>query len=182
MSLQTGWPMASCYKIRSALAIPLAVIFLLLTLLLFMACRLPLFRGEWIVVTTLLLLALYLMGEVFSRRIVLKSEGLEVRRLFHRREVAWEEITHMGYLVLGTKVYLLLTTICGLYILSNNYDRFPELFSHLAEKLGPGKMDSGTHKLFGRSWKNSRPVYSAWVAVLIFLAVVSGRLLNFFHY
>lgn len=88
----------------------------------------------------------------------------------------------MGYLVLGTKVYLLLTTISGLYILSNNYDRFPELFSHLAEKLGPGKMDLGTHKLLGCSWKNSRPVYSAWVAVLILLAVVSGRLLNFFHY
>lgn len=181
MSQQTGWSMASCYKIRSALAIPLAVIFLLLTLLLFMACLLPAFRGEWIVLTAPFLLVSYLMGEIFSRRVVLKSEGLEIRRLFRSRKLVWDEITHLGHLVLGTKVYLLLTTTGGLYILSNNYDRFPELFLRLGEKLGSGKMDSGTHKLFGLSWKNSRPVYSAWVAVLILLAVVSGRLFNFFH-
>lgn len=169
--------MASSHKIRLALAIPLALTFFPLLILLFMSCMLPAFSGERIVLTLILLVDLYLIAEILCRRVDLQSEGLQIKRLLRSRELAWDEITHLGALRLGARIYLLLTTTRGFYILSNSYGRFPELLRYLSEKLGAGKTDEGICKLLEGPWKNNKPVYAAWLAVLVLSAVISGRLL-----
>lgn len=170
--------MLSSYRIRSALAIPLAFISLLLLVMLFVACFLPAFSGERLVVMVAFLLVSYSAVDAFCRRVSFKSEGIQIRRFLSSRELAWNEITHLGSLILGTKIYLLLTTTTSrsFYILSNNYDRFPELFRRLDEKLGTEKMDEGIRDLLEHPWKNNKPVYAAWFAVVVLLAVISGRL------
>jgi hypothetical protein len=170
--------MASYYKIRPTLAIPLAFTFLLFLILLCIALLLPAVPGEPIFVAIALFIVSYLLLEVLYRRVALLDEGLHIRKFLRGKELAWHEITHLGSVVLGAKVYLLLTTTRGFYILTNNYEKFTELLGYLRDKLGSEKTDESIQLILERPRNNNQPVLLAWITVVILLAVISGRLFS----
>ncbi len=167
--------MSSVHKIRRWLAIPLAITLFFILVLLLLTWFTPAFAGERAVFSALFLLAAYLVGEVFYRRVTFRETGLEIRKHFRKTEFKWDEITHLGFLVLGTKVYLLLTTIKGYYILSNNYERFPALLRELCGHLGADKVDEGIGGLLEHPLHNHKPIYSAWITVLVIMAITIWR-------
>jgi len=170
---------AVVYKIRQALVIPLtmAVISLFALLLLsFFAKSLP---GERFVLLTTFVSLAYLFLEALSRRVSLGVNGLEIGKFMRRKELSWADVTHAGALVIGKKVYALLTTTKGFIILSNNYERFSELVGNLCRHMGEERMDGELLKFIERPLINDKPVLSAWFLVLVLIAIITWRLFNF---
>ncbi len=171
--------MPQVHTIRRAIVVPLALALLSLCALLVISCLAPSLPGERIVVTTLTVIQAIFFGEVISRRVSLEDEGLEIYRFLRKKRLLWNEITHVGSLVLGAKIYVLLTTTRGFYILSNNYERFAELVRKIVENLDAERVDREIDGLLTQPHRYNKPVYSAWMAVAVITAVVALRLYTF---
>ena len=168
--------MSQIHRIRRAIVIPLALSFLALFVLLLHAWLFTAFPGERIVLTAIFLLVGYLLLEVFSRQVSLRSEGLEIRKFLRNKEFVWGEITHLGSLIMGSKVYLLLTTTKGFYVLSNNYEGFPDLLRHLVENLNAERIGSEISSLMANPRQNGGPVRSAWLMAVVMMVIMVLRL------
>lgn len=171
--------MSQIHRIRRAIVIPLAVSFLVLFVLLLHAWLFPVLPGERIVLTAIFLPLGYLLLEVFSRRASWGRERLEIRKFLRNRELVWDEITHIGSLIMGAKVYLLMTTTKGFYILSNNYERFPDLLRHLVENVKVERIGGEIGSLLAHPRQNSGPVRSAWLLAVVMMAIMVMRLFTF---
>ena len=171
--------MPQIYKIRRAIVIPLALSFLSLFVLLLRAWLFSSFPGERVALTAIFLLIGYLLLEVFSRRVSLGSEGLEIRKLMRNKELGWNDISHLGAVVMGAKAYLLLTTTRGFYILSNNYERFPELLRQFLANLNAEVIGEEISSLLANPLQNSQPVRSAWLMAVLMMAIMVLRLFVF---
>jgi hypothetical protein len=164
------------YTIRKAIIAPLSMaVFSLLFLLLF-SFLLKSLPGERFVLTSVCILALYLFFEVLFRRVSLDAGGLEIRKFLRKKKLAWDEVTYLGSVAIGNKAYVLLTTTKGMYILSNNYERFPVLLDHLSRRLSEERVEREIRNLIEHPLKNNGPVRSAWCMVVIVIAVVIFRL------
>jgi len=159
--------------------IPVTISFVSLAVLLLRAWFFPALPGERGVVTAIFIVVAYLVLEVYSRRVSLGSHGIRISKLMRHRELGWNEITHLGALVMTTKVYLLLTTTKGFYILSNNYERFPDLLGHLVTYLDPERVGEEVNSLIDKQPQNSRPVRSAWLMTVVTMAIMVLRLFIF---
>jgi hypothetical protein len=171
--------MLQIHRIRRAIVIPLAVSFLSLFVLLLSAWLVTSFPGERSFLTAIFLLVGYLLLEVFSRQASLGNEKLEIRKFLRNKELGWDEITHLGSLVMGAKVYLLLTTTKGFTILSNNYERFPDLLCHLVENLKAERVGGEISGLMANPRQNCGPVRSAWLMAVVIMAIMVLRLFIF---
>ena len=132
--------------------------------------------GERIFLTVIFLLVGYVLLEVFSRQASLGSGGLEIRKFLRNKELGWDQITHLGSLVMGAKVYLLLTTTKGFYILSNNYERFPDLLCHLVENVKAERIGGEISSLVTNPRQNSGPIRSAWLMAVVMMVIMVLRL------
>lgn len=173
--------MESRYSIRRVFAVPLAILFLLLFALMPLVWLCPALPGERLIVTILFLVAGYMTLEALSREIIVGKDLLIIRKLFRRKEFEWREITHLGFLALGAKVYLLLTTTKGYYSISNTYEQFSDLGKNIQDRLGADRLEEGIPDFTINSFSNNKPVYSAWFAVLVFSAVFIWRFNSIFH-
>ena len=54
---------------------------------------------------------------------------------------SWEEITRVGCLTVHRKVYLLLTTVKGLFIVSNAYGEFSKLVEKIVAHVDPQRVE-----------------------------------------
>lgn len=171
--------MPQVYKIRRAIVIPLALSCLFLVVLLLRAWLFPSLPGERVVLTAIFLGVGYLFLEVLARQASFGNDVLQIRKFMRNKEFGWEEITHLGSLVMGVKVYLLLTTTRGFYILSNNYERFPELLRRLVEKLSAERIGGEVSLLMANPPKNNQPVRSAWLMAAVIMVIMALRLFVF---
>ena len=171
--------MSHIHKIRRAIVIPLALANSVLFVLLLRVWLFPSLPGERIVLTAIFLLMGYLLLEVFFRQGSFGSGGPEIRKVIRSKGLGWAEITHLGSLVMGSKVYLLLTTTRGFYILSNNYERFPDLLRGLVDNLHAERKGGEIDGLMANPPHNSQPVLSAWLMALVMMAIMVLRLFIF---
>src|SRR3990172_658927 len=118
----------------------------------------------------------YLFLEVFSRQVYVRQDGLKIKKFLREKDLSWEEITHLGCVVIGKKAYALLTTTKGFYILSNNYERFFDLLDGLVKRLGEERVDGEVRNLSGHPLKNSRPARSIWLILIVIIVVSVMRL------
>src|SRR3972149_5701005 len=123
------------YKIRRAIIIPLGVAVFFLFFLLFLSRLLKFLPGETSVLGAVFLFAMYFFLEVFSRQVSIGEDGVEIKKLLRKKELRWNQITNLGCVVMTKKVYALLTTTRGFYILSNNYEQFPDMLDHLSGRM-----------------------------------------------
>lgn len=168
--------MPETYKIKKSIVIPLAVsVFAVAGLILVSFLFTPL-RGERLVMPVLFFIGLYIFLESFSHTVALKTEGIEVKKFLRKKEIAWEHITLIDSLVMGSKVYLLLTTKKGFHILSNNYERFTQLIGRFKENLGEERIDGRVIGFIEHPLINNKPVYSAWLMAIFMVAILVLRL------
>lgn len=164
------------YKIRRAIIVPLGIAVFFLFFLLFLSRLLKFLPGETFVLSVVFLFALYFFLEVFYRQVSIKEDGLEIKKFLRKKELAWNEITHLGCVVMTKKVYFLLTTTKGFCILSNNYEQFPDMLDHLIGRMDRERVEGEVLDLVRHPLKNNQPVRSAWFMVIIVLAVIALRL------
>jgi hypothetical protein len=165
------------YRIRRAFLIPLGVDAFLLFCL-FVISLLP--QGsttERLVFAVFFFPSCYLFLECFFRRVTLDDGGIVLRRLGREKRVAWEGITHIGGLSLHKKVYVLLTTINGFFIISNAYEGFSELTEEIVSHVDLVKVEEEVRLQAGRSPSGIAHVAMAWIAALFMVGIILIKML-----
>ena len=167
------------YKIRRAFVIPLGVDALLLFCLLASSF---LFGGdstEKLVFVIFFLPALHLFLDCLVRRVIVADEGLSIRTLWKKKAVSWAEITHVGCLYLHKKVYLLLTTLKGIFIISHAYEKFSAAAEEIVERVGSERVEEEARLHSERSRAGIANIVLAWVAAAFMAGIILMKMFPF---
>jgi hypothetical protein len=165
------------YTIRRAFLIPLGIDALLLFGL-FLISLLP--QGsttERLVFAFFFFPSGYLFLECFFRRVTVDDGGIALRRLWREKGVPWEGITHIGGLSLHKKVYLLLTTVRGFFIVSNAYEGFAELTQEIVSHVDPDRVEEEVLRQAGSSASGIAHIAMAWIAAVFMAGIILIKLL-----
>ena len=81
-------------------------------------------------------------------------------------------------MIIRRKVYLLLTTTKGFFILSNAYENFPGLIRNLVERLSPDKVEEDVRAQGENPVKNRTDMISLWFAVVVICGIILLKLLR----
>ncbi len=160
------------HRIRNAFLIPLGLDVVLLCVLFLMALFLNGDTTERLVFALFFFPAGYLFLECLRRQVTLSAEGLVIRKLWSEKAVSWDEVTHVGGLTLHKKVYLLLTTVKGFFILSNVFEGFPALTEAIVAHVSPEQVEEEVRLLAGRTVTRIAPIVSAWIAAVAMIGII----------
>lgn len=164
------------FTIRRALLIPFGINVLLLLVLLGLSIF---FKGsavERIVLTVIVIPVAALFFEAINRCVTITDQGLLIRKFLRNKEIFWGDISHVGCLVIRSKVYLLITSTKGFIILSNAYDAYSALIENISEHCGPDKTEDDVRALIGKPLKNLADLISLWFAVAAIIFIVIMKL------
>jgi hypothetical protein len=167
------------YKIRKAFLYPLGLDCLLLFCLVATTLLMKGESAEKLVFTLFFLPSLVIFLECLHRQVGVAEQGLAVRKLWRRKEVSWDEITHVGCLHLHKKVYLLLTTVKGFLIISSAYERFGALAETIVAHVARDRVEEEVCLHAGRSVTLASGVASAWVAAAALAGIILMKLLPY---
>ena len=99
-----------------------------------------------------------------------------IRRFWSDKALVWDEITHVGCLTLRRKVYLLLTTVKGFFIVSSILERFPALAEAIVAHVGSERVDEDCRLLPGHAVKGTVPSAPAWIAAAALIGIIFLKL------
>ena len=160
------------YTIRKGLLVVLGLDALLLFCLLMMAMLQGGDRTEKLVLALFFLPTLLLFLECVSRRVTVTAEGLSIRKFGRTRGFVWGEITRVGCLTVHRKVYLLLTTVKGLFIVSNAFGEFSALVETIVARVDPQRVEEDVRPQAARARAGIAPLVPAGVAAVIMIAMI----------
>jgi hypothetical protein len=160
------------HRIKNALLIPLGLDVVLLFSLFLMALFLNGDTAERLVFALFFLPACYLFLECLRRRVTVAEGGLVIRKLWSEKTISWDEITHVGGLTLHKKVYLLLTTVKGFFIVSNAFEGFPALAEEIVAHVGLEKVEEEVRLQSGRLVAGVAHIASAWIAAAAMIGII----------
>jgi hypothetical protein len=167
------------YMIRRAFLISLGVDAFLLFCL-FVISMLP--QGsavERLVFTIFFLPVLYLFLECLLRRVTVDEGGIAIRKLWRKKWVAWEGITHVGGLSIHKKVYILLTTVHGFFIVSNAYGGFSALTEEIISHVGSERVEEEVRLQAGRPPSGIVHIALAWITAAFMAGIILIKMLHF---
>ncbi len=167
------------HRIKNAFLIPLGLDVALLFCLFLMALFLNGDTVERLVFALFFLPAGYLFLECLRRRVTVTQGGLVIRKLWFEKAISWDEITHVGGLTLHKKVYLLLTTVKGFFIVSNAFEGFPALTGEIVAHVGLEKVEEEVRLQAGRLVTGIAPVVSAWIAAAAMIGIILLKVFPF---
>jgi hypothetical protein len=158
------------HRIRRSFVLPLSAVLVLLVALAALAfCRgTPM---ERVFLSLVFIPVALVWGEAVSRRVTFRDDGLVIRKFWRAKPLRWEDVTHVGALVMRKKVYLLLTTTRGFFILSNEYERFADLVRGIVARLDGERVEAEVVRQTESPLNNPSNVVAAWVAAAV-LAVI----------
>lgn len=165
------------YTIRRAFLIVLGLDAFLLFCLFLVSLLMKGDTMEKLILALFFLPALVLFLECLFRRVTVVEEGLVIRKLGRNKALLWDEITRVGYLVLHKKVYLLLTTVKGFFVISNAFEGFPRLVEDLVARVEPDRVEQDVRLQAGRSMIGIANIVAAWVAAVLMMVMILMKLL-----
>jgi hypothetical protein len=165
------------YTIRRAFLIPLGVDAFLLFCLFVISLLSQGSTTERLVFASFFFPSCYLFLECFFRRVTVNDGGIILRRLWREKRVPWEGITHIGGLSLHKKVYILLTTVRGFFIVSNAYEGFSELTEEIVSHVDFTKVEEEVRLQTGRSSSGIAHVAMAWIAAVFMVGIILIKML-----
>jgi hypothetical protein len=165
------------YRIRRAFLIPLGVDTVLLFCLFVISLMPQGSATERLVFAFFFFPSGYLFLECLFRRVMLDDEGIVLRRLWRKKRVPWEDITHVGGLSIRKKIYILLTTVKGFFIVSNAYEGFPDLTEGIVSHVDPTKVEEEVHLQAGRSPLGVPHIVMAWIAAVFMIGIILIKIL-----
>lgn len=128
---------------------------------------------------TLSLLSSAVLVELVFRRIVTDGEKITIRKFFRSKELVWDNITMVGGLALKHRVYLLLTTLKGFFIISNNYERFTQLVFQIRGHVPSDRVEQQVVEQMENPRWHPWPVIAAWGAVIVIGLIIYLRVTVF---
>lgn len=167
------------YRIRRAFLVPLGVDAFLLCVL-FVISMLP--QGsatERLVFAIFFVPSLYVFFACLLRRVTVDGGGIVIRKLLRKKGVPWEGITHVGGLSMHNKVYLLLTTVHGFFIISNAYGGFSDLVEEIVSRVDRTKVEEEVRLQAGRSPSGIVHAALAWTAAVFMVGIILIKILPF---
>ncbi len=167
------------YGVRRALLIPLGLDVVLLFGLLTNALLLKGGTAEKVVFALFFVPALALFLAACRRRVAVAEDGLVIRRFWGDKAFAWDEITHVGCLALHRKVYLLLTTVEGFFIVSSVLEEFPALAEEIITHVGPERIEEDCRLQAGRAVTRLAAIAPAWIAAAALIGIILLKLSPF---
>ena len=167
------------YTIRRAFLIVLGLDALLLFCLFLISLLMKGNTMEKLILMIFFLPALALFLECLLRRVTVVEEGLVIRKLGRNIALLWDEITRVGYLILHRKVYLLLTTVKGFFVISSAFEGFPRLVEDLVARVEPDRVEQDARLQAGRSLTGVANIVAAWVAAVLMIMMILIKLLPF---
>ncbi len=170
--------MNQVYKIKKSFLTPFGIaVALLFVVLVFSLLSGP--AWEKILVAVLFVVSGAVALESAKRTFTFSDDGLSICKFFRTKHFTWAEITHLGVVVLKKKVYFLLTTTKGLYILSNMLQDHVLLIRSVADKLGDEKVEPEVNNYLDHPIERTSMVVMIWVAVVILIAILITKLITF---
>jgi hypothetical protein len=114
--------------------------------------------------------------ETSRRKVIINEQGIKIKKFFRVKEFVWAEVTHLGVVAMKKKVYFLLTTTKGFYIISNLLENHALLIRSLVDKLGEGKVEVEVINYLDNPLERLSLIVMSWVAVLVIAAVIISKL------
>ncbi len=164
------------YRIRRSFLIPFFADFILLFFLLLLSYFLGGSKLERILLTAIFIPVLYVLIESAFRMVKTGDQGIMIRKFMRREELHWEDITHIGALILRNRVYILLTTVKGFYILSNAYERFSTLVGDLASHMDNEKVEEEVRRQIEHPAKNMSDIIMTWFTAAVLAGIITIKL------
>ena len=165
------------HKIRKAFLVPLGVDALLLFCLFVLSLMPQGSTTERLVFAFFFFPSGYLFLECLIRRVAVDDGGIVLRRFWKEKRIPWEGITHIGGLSLRKKVYILLTTVMGFFIVSNAYEGFPELTEEIVSHVDPERVEEEVRLQAGRSQSGVAHILMAWVAAMFMVGIIMIKMM-----
>jgi hypothetical protein len=167
------------YKIKKFLIVPLGIDSLLLLSLLLVSIK----RGgaalEVGLFSTFFLCTTYLFLESLRRRVAVDERGVSIRKLFGEKRISWESITHVGGLAIKNKGYILLTTVAGLFIISNAYEQFLALAEDILSYVDSDRVEEDVHSMLKNTPSGIAGMVLAWVAAVFMTGIIFLKVYTF---
>jgi hypothetical protein len=167
------------HGVRMALLIPLGLDVALLFGLLMNALLRKGDTAEKLVFALFFIPALALFLASYRRRVAVAEGGLVIRRFWGDAALSWDEITHIGCLTLRRKVYLLLTTVKGFFIVSSVLEGFSALAEEIVAHVGLEKVEEDCRLQAGRAVAGIANIASAWIAAAAMIGILLLKLFPF---
>ena len=164
------------YRIRRSFLFPFFVDFILLFFLLLLSYFLVGSKLERILLTAIFIPVLYVLFESSFRMVQTGDQGIMIRKFMRKKELRWEDITHIGALILRKRVYILLTTVKGFYILSNAYEKFSTLVSELVGHMDSEKVEEEVRKQIEHPAKNMSDIIMTWFTAVVLAGIIITKL------
>src|SRR5271157_4793578 len=164
------------YRIRRSFLFPFFVDFILLFFLLLLSYFLSGSKLERILLTAIFVPVLYVLFESSFRMVRTGDQGIMIRKFMRKKELRWEDITHIGALILRKRVYILLTTVKGFYILSNAYEKFSTLVSELVGHMDNEKVEEEVRKQIEHPAKNMSDIIMTWFTAVVLAGIIITKL------
>ena len=164
------------YRIRRSFLFPFFVDFILLFFLLMLSYFLAGSKLERILLTAIFIPVLYVLFESSFRMVQTGDQGIMIRKFMRKKELLWEDITHIGALILRKRVYILLTTVKGFYILSNAYEKFSTLVSDLASHMDNEKVEEEVRKQMEHPARNMSDIIMTWFTAVVLAGIIIIKL------
>lgn len=167
------------YRIKRSFVIPFSLVVFLFFFLLLLSLFLKGSPWEKNVIIIVFIPVLYVYIEFLYRKVHTGDQGIMIRKVFRKRELRWEDITHVGALVLRKRSYILLTTIKGFYILSNAYENYSSLIGNIIIHLDKEKVEEEVRRQHEHPVKNISDIVMTWFTALVLLGIITTKLFVF---
>jgi hypothetical protein len=164
------------YKIRKSFLIPLGLNAVLLLVLLLLSLFVKGAPTEKVILFAFFLPTALIGLEAYSRRVTALEDGIMIKKFFREKIFQWQDITHVGVMVMRRKIYFLMTTTKGFHVLSNAYDHYPDLLRHLEDHLGPEKVTEDVRQQMQDPISNRSDIIAAWFAATVILGMIILKL------
>ncbi|MBN1380673.1 MAG: hypothetical protein JXA41_03250 [Deltaproteobacteria bacterium] len=160
------------YRIRKALLVPFGADAVLLIALLFISIFWKGTTTEIFVLVILLVPCLYFFLEALYRTVTISDGGILIQKLLRKKDLLWEDITHVGHLVVRKKVYILLTTVKGFHIVSNAYENFSGLVKDICDHVEKDKVEEQLAGQIKNPIRDISNIIATWFAALVILGII----------
>ncbi|WP_408998346.1 hypothetical protein ACJ77P_11885 [Syntrophus buswellii] len=166
------------YAIRKLLAVSFGVDVLLLCVLFALSFLVGGSSLERMILAVFLIPSLYVFCELYSRKIILHSQGIRLEKFLRSKELKWSDITNVGILALHSRTYLLLTTVKGFVSISNTYENFTDLLQDISGHVDPDKVEEEVRRQMSDPQVHRFENLKIWIAALVLLILILFRLFH----
>lgn len=166
----------SIFTIRKSFLLPLGLV-VLLTLVLLGSCivmQLPL--AKILILGAFILPAIIIFAESSRRRIYIGETDIQFDKLFRSKQLNYQDLTSIDTVLVRKRAFVSLSTEEDFVILSNSFDHFGTLLQQLLARVPETVISEETRQLANNPPKNTRDVFSAWVAVAVLVLIIYVQL------